>query len=177
MALPASRNTTYAPGSQVKSADLNAIQDCIIAGHAGTRRVGMSDVQPILGTDTTWKHTFGQAFGSATSFAISFHKSFDLTVGDVVTIQINLLQDNAISGGSIKLAHRDVAGADGDETLVSTTTIATSSSPQTITLVSGHTVVDADYYIYGNFGGASAGDITHHYILTNLKILEANPNG
>lgn len=31
MALPSSRNTTYVPGvSQVKSADLNAIQDCII---------------------------------------------------------------------------------------------------------------------------------------------------
>lgn len=30
MTLPASRNTTYAAGSQVKSADLNAIQDCIV---------------------------------------------------------------------------------------------------------------------------------------------------
>lgn len=28
--LPTSRNTTYAIGSQVKSADLNALQDCII---------------------------------------------------------------------------------------------------------------------------------------------------
>lgn len=32
MALPTSRNTTYAAGSQVKSADLNDIQDCIV-GH------------------------------------------------------------------------------------------------------------------------------------------------
>jgi len=31
MALPDTRNTTYAPGSQVKSVDLNAIQDQIIA--------------------------------------------------------------------------------------------------------------------------------------------------
>ncbi len=31
MGLPTSRNTTYAPGSQVKSADLNAIQDAIVA--------------------------------------------------------------------------------------------------------------------------------------------------
>lgn len=30
MALPVSRNTTYAPGSEVKSADLNALQDFII---------------------------------------------------------------------------------------------------------------------------------------------------
>src|ERR1700755_2304482 len=31
MALPSSRNTTYAPGSQVKSDDLNDVQDQIIA--------------------------------------------------------------------------------------------------------------------------------------------------
>lgn len=30
MALPVSRNTTYAPGSQIKSADLNDVQDKII---------------------------------------------------------------------------------------------------------------------------------------------------
>jgi hypothetical protein len=33
MPLPASRESTYAPGSQVKSADLNAIQDQIITAH------------------------------------------------------------------------------------------------------------------------------------------------
>lgn len=32
MALPTSRNTTYAAGSQVKSADLNALQDQFIGG-------------------------------------------------------------------------------------------------------------------------------------------------
>ncbi len=31
MALPNSRSTTYAPGSQVKSADLNALQDWVVA--------------------------------------------------------------------------------------------------------------------------------------------------
>lgn len=30
MALPSSRNTTYGPTSPVKSADLNALQDCVI---------------------------------------------------------------------------------------------------------------------------------------------------
>lgn len=34
MALPFSRNTTYAAGSQVKSADLNAIQDAFVAHHS-----------------------------------------------------------------------------------------------------------------------------------------------
>ena len=35
MALPTSRNTTYAAGSQVKSADLNDIQDSIVQGAHG----------------------------------------------------------------------------------------------------------------------------------------------
>ncbi len=41
MALPLSRNTTYSPGSQVKSADLNDIQDQIIAGSHGERRIAL----------------------------------------------------------------------------------------------------------------------------------------
>lgn len=36
MSLPTSRNTTYAAGSQVKSADLNAMQDQIVLIHART---------------------------------------------------------------------------------------------------------------------------------------------
>lgn len=35
MALPTSRNTTYAPTSMVKSVDLNDIQDCITGGKHG----------------------------------------------------------------------------------------------------------------------------------------------
>lgn len=35
MALPSSRNTTYAAGSDIRSADLNAIQDCIVSRKHG----------------------------------------------------------------------------------------------------------------------------------------------
>lgn len=35
MALPISRNTTYSPGSPIYSADLNALQDCVIARKGG----------------------------------------------------------------------------------------------------------------------------------------------
>lgn len=35
MALPASRNRTYAPGVDIASADLNALQDCVVAGKHG----------------------------------------------------------------------------------------------------------------------------------------------
>lgn len=36
MSLPSSRNTTYVASDPVKSADLNAIQDCIVAGQHGS---------------------------------------------------------------------------------------------------------------------------------------------
>lgn len=36
MALPTSRNRTYAPGVDIASADLNALQDCIIARKHGS---------------------------------------------------------------------------------------------------------------------------------------------
>ena len=51
MALPSSRNTTYAIGSDIRSADLNAIQDCIIGGKHGSRKVFIPAFgrQPIVG--------------------------------------------------------------------------------------------------------------------------------
>lgn len=36
MSLPTSRNTTYAPGSELKSADLNDLQDKIVDAYGGT---------------------------------------------------------------------------------------------------------------------------------------------
>jgi len=58
MALPTSRNTTYAPLSQVLSADLNAIQDLLIVHHSNLQM----DIYEQAGTDalipsgdTTWE--------------------------------------------------------------------------------------------------------------------------
>lgn len=61
MALPTSRNRTYAPGSQLFSADLNDLQDCIVADKHGARwqfftagrgvqEVNVAFDQPTVGT-------------------------------------------------------------------------------------------------------------------------------
>jgi hypothetical protein len=52
MALPSSRNTTYAPGADIRSADLNAIQDCIIGGKHGTRELAIDASAFHVATDT-----------------------------------------------------------------------------------------------------------------------------
>lgn len=59
MALPLTRNTTYSNPSQVKSVDLNDVQDQIIsiyAGKHGTRRrtFKASAGQQVVGTGGTW---------------------------------------------------------------------------------------------------------------------------
>lgn len=48
MALPDSRNTTYAADSQVLSADLNDIQDCIVEGKHGARTHFLSAARAIF---------------------------------------------------------------------------------------------------------------------------------
>lgn len=53
MALPSSRNTTYAALSQVKSADLNALQDCIIQGARGDLEL-LIDVTDGHAASGTW---------------------------------------------------------------------------------------------------------------------------
>lgn len=47
MALPFSRNTTYAAGSQVKSADLNALQDAIV-NHTNNRTIHIPATASLL---------------------------------------------------------------------------------------------------------------------------------
>lgn len=53
MALPASRNTTYAVGSQVEADDLNDLQDCIIQGAHGDRSFSFAP-GPTTDPTTTW---------------------------------------------------------------------------------------------------------------------------
>jgi hypothetical protein len=70
MTLPASRNTTYAAGSQVKSADLNDIQDCIISSKqvARTMLIGAAEgmSSQAVGTPLVFSTT-----GSSWSFGAS----------------------------------------------------------------------------------------------------------
>ena len=80
MALPLTRNTTYAPLSQVLSADLNAIQDMIVEGKHGVIR----KIVPA---------NFGQGTGASANggrMILAANETVDvalgpLTVGDQIT--------------------------------------------------------------------------------------------
>jgi len=57
MVLPTSRNTTYAALSQVKSADLNDIQDKIIDSHNGILRLNALMAAPVRVALSSWPAT------------------------------------------------------------------------------------------------------------------------
>lgn len=85
MALPLSRNTTYAAGSQVKSLDLNAIQDAIIA-LAAARSIAFP-MKPYCTNDAAGTITFANDLGSAVFSAASVigKFTFPLNAGQTLT--------------------------------------------------------------------------------------------
>lgn len=68
MAWPEDRLTTYAPGAQIKSADLNEIQDAIIGGKHGEvpLNAGVAGLGVYSGT-ATWNSS-GHALGTFSAF-------------------------------------------------------------------------------------------------------------
>lgn len=94
MTLPLSRNTTYAASAQVKSADLNDIQDQIIGGLHGSleQTYGLEDAFLIVSGTFTLTSSGPQADG----IGDQLQKTVDLQVGAVVTkIETYLFQAGA----------------------------------------------------------------------------------
>jgi hypothetical protein len=157
MSLPTSRNTTYAPGSQVKSADMNACQDGIIA-LAGPRTLMIPAVIGRPSLPGEWP-----AFGAlevidTTATAIAYLIPLLVESGQLVTISITLSQVNAVAGGTVILGRAPHSG--GGTTTVVTTAIPTVAGTQTFTVVTNHAVVvDNAYALYVQFG-AGSGDRT-----------------
>ncbi len=88
MTLPLSRNTTYAPSAQVKSADLNDIQDQIVTLHS--RAIRAVNISPAIGFS---RHDLQSAEVSSQSGAVGsigaggdsfWTVPLDLREGDVV---------------------------------------------------------------------------------------------
>lgn len=95
MALPASRNTTYAADVQIKSADLNALQDFIIALYA--ERL----IAPAIG----WTGGTTPVFANGGVFSITGGGSIwafpiELPIGTIVT-EVNLRTKEPDAGGEI----------------------------------------------------------------------------
>lgn len=181
MALPTSRDTTYAPGSQVESADLNDIQDQIIANNtrlnngAGAQVVlaiaplapywgvsGAGELEMIPPTSGNAGHG-GQAadFDCSTGVVIGGSSVFDwvvpvpMTFGQVVRINADFEMTVAVSGGSLNLMR--VNGSTGAATVAATIAIPSATGRQSLTVVSGFSPPFGYYSLQFNFAGGHGG--------------------
>ena len=122
MALPLTRNTTYAAGSQLKSSDMNDLQDKLIDEHFD----GDGKVSAMAGVQTTGAGGTFDAEGSWTAGALSDVFSIPLTVRPgvrLVAVRARIT-DDAASGtvtmdvrkstdGSSASLGTDVSAGDG----------------------------------------------------------------
>jgi hypothetical protein len=96
MALPTSRSTTYAALSQVKSADLNLIQDCIIDGKHGDR---VRNIHVLTGYSIGATAVFGGGAPYIDKVALgtgAFVVPLDFTQGDrIKTITVSVFGNGA----------------------------------------------------------------------------------
>ena len=153
MALPASRNTTYAAGSQIKSTDLNDLQDCVINGKHGlaTRLIAALGGQ----SSTTAGTVPGSTSVRTGASGGTYYRQFDIDVGKrIVNVRVRL-KDNAGTTCTVALM-RDV---DGTQTSISAVgTSAGTNVYQTLTASAiNHTVTTGGQYAFAfTFGGAAA---------------------
>jgi hypothetical protein len=102
MALPFSRNTNYAPGSQVESADLNDIQDCIIDGSHGSRELPITLNSRIVVSGTWGVGTTGQLTES-TNLQVA-RVPVVLPIGSVITgIRVRGIQASSTNQFNVRL--------------------------------------------------------------------------
>jgi hypothetical protein len=131
MTLPASRNTTYAPGSQVNSADLNAIQDQIVAVNATRLKAGPRRLEVLNARVTSGSATFN-ALGGFLIATASFTGSvlLELAAGERL-LQMRARIDPAAAGSVTMELHRIT---DGVTSGVLASAVTVGAALQTITI-------------------------------------------
>lgn len=109
MALPDSRNTTYAAGSEVKSSDLNDVQDKIVDGAAGRR----NELAPaaIGGTVNDWAPA---GLDVAGILIVPLSAAATLT-GIVPSVCRTLVIVNGNAANSLTLKHDDAGSTGGNQ--------------------------------------------------------------
>lgn len=151
MTLPLTRNTTYAALSQVKSADLNAIQDCIVSGKHGTK----TEVIPLIGiTQTAVAPTNTISLTNPNFVVIPFR----IPVGSRITaIRVGCI-DSATGPTKLQCALYDISLGGASPGTLSTASAGTGAQ-QTIQ-VTGLTSDVAAGHVYGVYVARSTGTAT-----------------
>lgn len=159
MALPSSVNTVYAPGSQVKSADLNDLQNQIVVAQTAVRRRSFSAMSGLADVPSDW--TIGTGTRRSTVAAPSaFYIPVVLGFGEFIrTFTVHWQHSVATAGAMTAALTRSSSG--GTATLA-TISSAASTSPQTQTssAIDLNVLDDTHYYVvFGFAGGAMTRDI------------------
>lgn len=187
MALPTTRNTTYAVGSQVKHDDLNDLQDKIVDQHtkaiaAQKRVVSLIHVDPINASpETQWVSTGGRAVGieSTGTSPPNFTKG-DLPIweGETVDVSIVVGNDDAMAVTASLKYRLDAPGTIGSAPVtVATVTSSIAAGMHAITIVTGHAVPTAAGFVPGYYVEVVWGAIsTNHVYAHNISIIASNPN-
>jgi hypothetical protein len=159
MAWPYSRLTTYAPNSQVKSADLNAIQDWIIEMNRKHRTTAADGSWVTTGTATKL------ATGEVSSFTDGTKLQVPLRVrtADVIKAVRARVKD-AVATSSVSIEVYRVV--DGVRTSLGSATSASSGAWQTITrtLSTPETVADDPTKVYLVEVTYRTGDASTQYV-------------
>lgn len=148
MALPLSRNTTYAAGAQVKSADLNDIQDKIVDNYfvQPRRMPAGAGYEGGTGTAGTLDDAGTHAPGATTKW---FVVPFELKPGTRLTEVRARVKDTSTGGGTVTLDVRK--STDGSGASVDTDVSAGDGSVQTLAVTAMTEDVPA--------AGASVGEV------------------
>lgn len=86
MALPLSRSTTYANGTPVEAADLNDLQDAIVAGEHGEKVLALPGILAISEAGSPTSDWYGWTFGATSqgvALPIAVHSGDRLTSASV----------------------------------------------------------------------------------------------
>lgn len=134
MPLPTSRNTTYAPGSQVKSDDLNDIQDGVVRHELGQRGNRSRTYQM---TDA-WPHSFTVAAGTGYFTAVSGIVRVPLKrllAGERITsVACRLVDNNPTDHVTLKLFRLDDTAVSPAGVQIGATQTSVNGSVQLLTL-------------------------------------------
>jgi hypothetical protein len=165
MALPFSRNTTYGVGSQIRSADLNELQDAVVAGKNGA----------LIGSDSALKAFIQSGFAFAdvggnpilqlaASASGGVYFAIPLRVGDRLSAVRVICQHSGGVANQITAALVRQTAVSGNASatntvLVSATGIVATTNLQTITLTPGspETIAAEETVIVQINGANSAG--------------------
>jgi hypothetical protein len=163
--LPTSRNTTYAPGSQVESDDLNDIEDCIIGGGHGDQIFNLSPFGGHGGSGPPGIGAVGNSgnvdadyyiVGAATSG--EWFVGIPLIIGDRIKSMTFWHQRAA---GTMKFDLRKKVLATGEDESVASVSVAAGATYTSSTLAVNYTLIATEgYYLRWTAGNAT--DRWHH---------------